>query len=929
MSIPVGDDQKAYSERLVRNLVRTKIRLETEIEARREAEENAWAAAKKWQITFDAMLDPVVLLEIDGSVRQCNRAFADFVGRECRDVVGEKCFQLVHGMNGHIQGCPLLRSLQSGEREDMPMSVGGEDFLVVTDPIKGTKGDTTGFVHILRNITELKQVQKRLQESEERYKLALDAAKDGLWDWNPVTGKAVFSPRYYTMLGYEPDEFPASYDFWRSLVHPEELDGIEHAISEHIRNDAGYSLEFRLRTKSGEWRWILGRGRVVERDENGVPVRMVGTHTDISRRKEMERALLESEERFRELYDHAPVGYFEYDSQGNITRVNRTELRMLGYSAEEMIGRPCWQFIVDEGAREQILAKLAGTRPPGHGFERTYRRKNGTTFPVLVEDRLLRDDDGRIRGIRTTIQDITERRQADEALRKSEDKYRDLVENSHDLICTHDLEGLILSMNPYPAHLLGYDRNDLIGMNIREILTPEKVHEFDEYLKTVRTSGTVEGKMIVLTKTGERRIWEFSNTLRTEGVEKPIVRGMARDITEQVRAESEKKKMQAQLLQAQKMESIGRLAGGVAHDFNNMLSVILGYGEGLLEHFEEADPLRKDVQTIIEAANRSAALTRQLLGFARKQVINPRVLDVNDTVSDMLRMLRRLIGEGMDLVWSPGHSLWRVNMDPSQMDQILVNLLVNARDAVSGAGKATIETRNISFDVAFCTSHAGARPGDYVMLAVSDDGCGMGREVREHLFEPFFTTKEVGKGAGMGLPTVYGIVKQNKGFVEVESESGNGTTVSVYLPRVEGEVDEPGLGDAADVPCGRGELVLLVEDEAALLEMGRLLLERLGYCVLIAATPQEAIQLAREYGEEIHLLMTDVVMPEMNGQELARRLCEINPSLRCLFMSGYSFAIISGKKMLDKNVCFMQKPFSLNELAMKVRRALDGMVGKA
>jgi two-component system cell cycle sensor histidine kinase/response regulator CckA len=395
------------------------------------------------------------------------------------------------------------------------------------------------------------------------------------------------------------------------------------------------------------------------------------------------------------------------------------------------------------------------------------------------------------------------------------------------------------------------------------------------------------------------------------------------DITKRKQAEAEKEKLQAQLIQAQKMEAVGRLAGGVAHDFNNMLTVIMGHTELALKNVAPLDPLHADLQEIDQAARRSADLTRQLLAFARKQTIAPRVLNLNDTVSGMLKILRRLIGEDIDLAWRPGAELWPVKIDPSQIDQILANLCVNARDAITGVGKVTIETGNITLDEAYCADHAGFVPGDYVLLAVSDDGCGMDEETQAHLFEPFFTTKGMGKGTGLGLATVYGIVKQNNGFIYVYSEPGQGTTFKIYFPHHKVEPAETSVESALETPLGGTEIVLMVEDEKAILDLGKSILRELGYTVLIAKTPGEAIRLVDEHTGDIHLLLTDVVMPEMNGRVLAERLASIRPGLKCLYMSGYTANAIAYRGVLEEGVHFIQKPFSMKDLAVRVREVLD------
>ncbi|MBN1423581.1 response regulator, partial [Candidatus Fermentibacteria bacterium] len=339
---------------------------------------------------------------------------------------------------------------------------------------------------------------------------------------------------------------------------------------------------------------------------------------------------------------------------------------------------------------------------------------------------------------------------------------------------------------------------------------------------------------------------------------------------------------------------------------------------------EKKDPFRPNLEEIREAARRSTDLTRQLLAFARKQIVQPRVIDLNDLIDGMLKMLRRLIGEDVRLSWKPKAGLWSVRMDPSQVDQILANLCVNARDAIGGVGEVIIATENVFLDAEYCASHAGRKPGPYVMLAVSDDGCGIRKEMMEHLFEPFFTTKGVGEGTGLGLSTVHGIVTQNNGFIEVYSEVGSGTTFRIYLPRHRSENEEAWEVADAALPQRGGETVLLVEDDPAILPMGAEMLQGLGYQVVCAGTPGEALHKAEEHGGEIDLLITDVVMPEMNGRELAGRIAAINPGLRCLYMSGYTADAIAHHGVLDEGVHFVQKPFTLAQLSARVREALEG-----
>jgi signal transduction histidine kinase/ActR/RegA family two-component response regulator len=397
---------------------------------------------------------------------------------------------------------------------------------------------------------------------------------------------------------------------------------------------------------------------------------------------------------------------------------------------------------------------------------------------------------------------------------------------------------------------------------------------------------------------------------------------LKREIAERQGAEEEREKLHAQLAQAQKMESVGRLAGGVAHDFNNMLQSILGNVALALEDLPPGGSVRENLEEIQKSGQRSAELTRQLLAFARKQTIQPKILDLNDTVSGMLKMLRRLIGEDIHLAWLPGAGLWPVKMDPSQIDQVLANLCVNARDAIAGVGKVTIETGNVTLADNDAQNHPDWIPGDYVLLTVNDNGRGMDAETRTHLFEPFFTTKELGKGTGLGLATVFGTIIQNQGLIHVDSEEGRGTTFKIYLPRAKAE--GAAVAQGPDRRSMRGtETVLLVEDEEQILNLGRRILQQYGYTVLALATPQAALALAAQHSGPLHLLVTDVVMPGMNGKELRDRLRTSHPELKCLFMSGYTADVIADNGVLDDGVHFIQKPFTIGSLVETVRSACE------
>ena len=519
-----------------------------------------------------------------------------------------------------------------------------------------------------------RQVKAALKESEARYAATLSALDDGLWDWHVPSGNIFFSPIYYSILGYDNGEFPPTFDSWRHLVHPDDIERVEEVLRQSLESGKGFTIDLRMKKKTDEWLWVCTRGKTVESSQAGKAQRMVGTLSDITERK------------------------------------------------------------------------------------------------------------------------------------------------------------------------LG---------------------------------------------------------------------------------EEEHARLEANLQQAQKMESIGRLAGGVAHDFNNMLGVILGHSEFALELTSPDQPIHGNLTEIRKAAERSADLTRQLLAFARKQAISPKVIDLNDSVEDILKMLRRLIGESIHLSWQPGPDLWPVKVDPAQIDQILANLCVNAMDAIEDVGKIVIKTFNTTLDEEYCRDHQGFAVGEYICLTVMDNGTGMDPETVGHIFEPFFTTKEVGKGTGLGLATVYGAVKQNNGFIHVISNPGQGSSFEIFLPRNKDLALADRKAFALELPPCGDETILLVEDEPTILKMTKIILEKQGYTVFAMDNPGEALQLAKDHADELHLLITDVIMPEMNGGDLAKAIKPFKPDLKYLFMSGYAANVIAHHGVLDPGVHFIEKPFSNKSLAIKVREVLD------
>ena len=626
-------------------------------------------------------------------------------------------------------------------------------------------------------------------------------------------------------------------------------------------------------------------------------------------------ALQESEKRYRRLFESAKDGILILDADtGKVVDANPFLLQLLGYSYDALCGKYIWELGVfkDIAASKDAFQALQDNEYIRYE-DLPLETQDGQSIAVEFVSNVYLVDHSKV--IQCNIRDITAQKRA----KAERTRLMAAIEQVGEGIFVTDAQGTIQFVNPAFKRMTGYSGEEAVGQNLRILKSGEQ----DELLyrnlwETISGGKTWSGQMVNKRKDG---------TLYTEETTISPVRdalgqivnymGVGRDITDHLR-------LAAQFQQAQKMEAIGLLAGGVAHDYNNMLTVILGYAELAQRKVDPSQSLYGDLEEIIKAGKRSTGITRQLLTFARKQTIIPVVLDLNKAVTNMLNMLRRLIGESIDLLWLPGHERTLVKMDPVQVDQMLANLCLNARDAIADVGKITIETGNVVFDEAYCADHVGFVAGKYVSLAVSDNGCGMAKETLDQIFEPFFTSKEVGQGTGLGLSMVYGIVKQNNGFINVYSEPGKGTTFRIYLSRCPDQAVDAQGERAVEIPLSHGETVLLVEDEPALLKMSKMMLQKIGYRVLAAGTPGEAIGLAKKHAGEIHLLLTDVVMPGMNGKDLAERVHVLCPNMKILFMSGYSVNMITSQGVLDESVNFIEKPFSMNDLGVKMTEVLSG-----
>jgi PAS domain S-box-containing protein len=646
---------------------------------------------------------------------------------------------------------------------------------------------------------------------------------------------------------------------------------------------------------------------------------------------EFARELIREEHRFEALFSESPLPMLIM-VQGRPFQANTFFTRQFGYSIDDVASETqLWEKLCpDSDQRKEVLERWS---------EQIKLIEEGVEAePLLVR---LTTQAGNVREIELSYRhiedqgvivfyDLTDRCEAENALAKSERRLHYALSATSDAIWEWEYLTGKTYYSPRWFTMLGYDSGDL-EMTLE---TWKQLCHPDDYPETVsrigwmisdnRPDGFSAEFRMRHRDGGWRWILGRGNIVeRTESGEPFLISGTNTDITVRKLAEQEQTSLQEQLLQAQKMESVGRLAGGVAHDFNNMLGVMISHAELALLKSPRDEKVRANLEEILKAAERSSDLTRQLLAFARRQTVAPVVLDLNEVISDMLQMLGRLIGEEIDLVWQPATTLHTILMDPSQVNQVLTNLVINARDAIGGAGNITIETGDVTFDERYCKTHPDCRSGEYVMLAVSDTGCGMDKSVLTQLFEPFFTTKPQGQGTGLGLPMVYGIVRQNGGFINVYSEPGEGSTFRLYFKQARQEKTVAVQSPSKEGVLKGTETILLVEDEPALCKSTEAYLEELGYRVLAVGSPVEALEMLKRFDEPIELLLTDVVMPEMNGRQLLEKIKTQREAIRCVYMSGYTANVIAHHGVLEDGIVFIEKPFMLDKLAVKIREALD------
>ena len=884
---------------------------------------------------LSAIPTPIFFKDVHGRYQGCNPAFSEIMGVTSQELRGKTVHELWPSEHAEVYHQKDLELMQHPKRQIYEFEIKDKNgtirpVIFYKNAFHDDRGNVAGLVGGFVDITERKRAEKTLQESEEKYRKIANRVPGMVYEFvqhqDGSFSVPFISNRVYEYSGYRPEEVMADADLLFKAIHPEDIELVRKQIDRSAKSLNDFSVEHRIITPDGAILWfhVRSKPRLLENGD----ISWHGISNDITERKNLEQELKKSEKRYQSVSeltsDYSYAYRVEPDGELIIEWVTGAFESLTGFTADEVGSRGGWESLIYPEDMSIPLGQL-----------KSLHSNQSTTVEYRIIDkadniRWMRDlakpiwdeKENRLKKIYGAVQEFTRQKEAEEALRSSHERFLTVLDSIDATIYVADMNTHeILFMNRHMIDAFGADLTGQICYKVfRKESDPCSYCTNDQLLDT---DGNPTGVCVWETQNPITGKWYINHDRAIQWGDGRTVRlQIASDISMLKELEQERIRTEEQLRQAQKMESVGRLAGGVAHDFNNMLGVILGHTEMMFMGMNPGNAHYEDLQEIFKAARRSADLTRQLLAFARKQAAAPKVLDLNDTVEGMLNMLRRLIGEDIDLIWQPDTQLGPVMVDPAQVDQILANLCVNARDAISGTGKITIRTEDVVLDQNYCATHAGSKPGPYAMLSVSDDGCGMDKETQSHLFEPFFTTKKVGEGTGLGLATVYGIVKQNVGYINVSSELEQGTTFSIYLPRVQKTEKTKEESDAKTIPKG-AETVLLVEDEKSLLNLGKTILERFDYKVLAAHTPLGAIELSEQYEGTIHLLVTDVVMPQMNGRELEERIKKLRPHIKVLFMSAYTSDVIAKQGILEDDVHFLEKPFSVDSLTDKVRAVLD------
>jgi len=763
--------------------------------------------------------------------------------------------------------------------------------------------------------------EKSTDESDQGLNHILSFAAVGLYTRKPYGdyGVTFICGGITRLLGHEPQDFIEDSSFWSSRIHPNDSPRVFAELRKLFEQDR-LVHEYRFRTKNGEYRWLRDEMCLIHcKDSN--PLQIAGFLIDITDRKLVEEELRKSEHRLELALKCADLGLWDHNLRTGETNINRRRAEMVGYSPEEL--EPLissWVRLVhpDDWGRvwEAYNVHLEG-RAPVYESEHRLRHKLGHYIWILARGKIVEwDKDGKPARMVGTSLEITDRKRAEEAIRESEEKYRSLFADSIDGMCITDSDGTLIDANVSFLRLLGYDRDEMVGQSIvnMHVLDSENWNLCKSRLDE---AGSVRDCLLRLRKkSGTESDCLITATVR-RAADGSILgyRGIFRDVTKQ-------KTLEKQLAQAQKMEAVGTLSGGIAHDFNNILTIIQGFTELLLAEKSEDDRKGTDLWKIWQAARNGADLVQRILTFSRKREINPIPFNLNHEIEQVEMLLSRTIPKMIEIELLLSEGLDRVNGDPTEVEHILMNLAVNAKDAMPEGGKLTIETKNVTIDQEYCSMHPGAKPGSYALLSVSDTGHGMDKETLNHIFEPFYTTKGVGQGTGLGLATVYGVVKQHDGYITCDSEPGVGTTFKVYLPVTKAERESQSSIGKLVLPRGT-ETVLLVDDEEMIRHLGRDILEPYGYTVLTACNGKEALNIYEEEINRISLVILDLLMPEMGGKQCFKELLRIDPQVKVLISTGYT-SPGTPRQVLDLGAMgSIRKPYDIRQMLQAVRDALD------
>jgi PAS domain S-box-containing protein len=780
--------------------------------------------------------------------------------------------------------------------------------------VRDADGKPVEMAGVWMDITARKQMEEALKETENQYRLLVNQLPavvfKGYADWSVD----FFDDKIEALTGYSKEEFDSRRLKWFELILPEDSGEVHRKFIKALTENHVYVREYRIRKKDGSICWIQARGQIFC-DAAGQVDYVSGVFFDITERKHAEEALWETRNYLENLLDYANAPIIVWDAESRITRFNHAFENLTGFSAHEVMGQKL-NLLFPEASREESLSKIASTSS-GERWESVeipILRKDGDIRIALWNSANIHAEDGAT--LVATIaqgQDITERKVAETIIHQERQRFFSLLDMLPASVCLVAPDFTLAFANRLFRESFGDPKDRTCYELMHGRPTPCDDCNTREILETQKP---VERERT----TPEDRTYHVYNYPFADIDGSPMVLKLGMNITE-------RKALEAQLLQAQKMEAVGRLAGGVAHDFNNLLMAIMGYGELIRSSLVKDDPLYRYSEDILKASERAASLTQQLLAFSRQQVMQPQVLNLTRVVADLEKMLGRLIGEHIDLGIEADPDLGAVKADPGQIGQVIMNLAVNARDAMPTGGRLTLNTANINFANGHKCPFDNIPPGSYVRLAVTDTGSGMDAETLNHIFEPFFTTKEVGKGTGLGLSMVYGIVKQNRGYLEVDSRPGHGATFMIYLPRIEAPVEAPEARISLAAKLEGSETILLVEDEDALRTLLCRFFRLFGYNVLEARHGGEALLLSERHRGPIHLMVTDVVMPQMSGKELADRLAPLHPEMTVFFMSGYTDSDLSAYGAPESSQHFLPKPFRPMDLVKKVRDSLDASQG--